>query len=280
VPTIFLSTLLRFRGQILGWGFIMCLMGVVTVVRYNIVQSNQQAILQLLQGSLGSFVQMFGDVTKLTTPAGFLTLAFFSYMPLVLGAFAVLAGSGLIVADEEQGTLDLVLAHPVTRTAFYIGRQAGFTVATFAILALSWLGFLAARGWSSLDIGVWSMARPYLSLAGVLFFYAELALLLSLLLPARRTAAMASGIVLLASYFVTTLARLDKGLEPVARFSPIWYYQSGEAIDGLKGSWLAGLFGAAGLFALLAWWCFERRDIRVVGESGWRWPLWRSKASR
>ena len=38
-----------------------------------------------------------------------------------------------------------------------------------------------------------------------LFFYGGLSLLLSLVLPARRTAAMAAGVILLASYFFTTL---------------------------------------------------------------------------
>ncbi len=277
--TIFLYTLVRFRGQILGWGLALFLMGVLTVVRYNIVQDNQELIRQLLEGSAGYFIRMFGDVAKLTTPGGFLSLAFFSYLPLVLGVFAVLAGSGLVVADEESGTLDLVLAHPVSRTALFLGRLLAFAVATMAILALSWLGFIAATAWSTLDVGWWAMARPYLSLAAVLFFFGTLSLLLSMVLPARRTAAMTAGVVLLAGYFLTTLARLDKGLEPVSRFSPIYYYQSGEAIEGLNGRWLTGLLAAAGLFTALAWWCFERRDIRVVGEGGWRWPIRRRKAS-
>jgi len=104
-------------------------------------------------------------------------------------------------------------------------------------------------------------------------------MLLSLTLPSRRSAAMTSGMVLLASFFVTTLARVDKGLERIARFSPLAYYQSGEAIDGLKGSWLAGLLIVSACFTALAWWRFERRDIRVVGEGAWRWPFRRQKAS-
>ena len=270
--TIFLDTLVHFRGQVLGWGLATFLMGVLTVIRYNIFQDNQEPIRQLLAGEVGDLIRMFGDVTRLSTPAGFLSLALFSFLPLVLGAFAVLAGSGLVVADEESGTLDLVLAHPVSRTALYLGRLLAFVVATLAILALSWLGFLVAMAWSTLDVGWWALARPYVSLAAVLFFYGGLSLLLSLVLPARRTAAMAAGVILLASYFLTTLARLDKGMEPVARFSPISYYQSGDAIEGLNGRWLAGLLAAALIMTALAWWCFERRDIRVAGEGGWRVP--------
>jgi ABC-2 type transport system permease protein len=79
-----------------------------------------------------------------------------------------------------------------------------------------------------------------------------------------------------ASFFVTMLARLDPALEGLGRFSPLRYYQSGEAIRGLNGGWLLGLLAGAGVFGVLAWWRFERRDIRVAGEGAWRWP-WRRK---
>ena len=270
MTTIFLYALARFRGQIFGWGLALFLMGAMAVARYNIMRDNQELIRQLIAGSAGDFIRLFGDVDKMTTPGGFLSLAFFSYLPLVVGVFAVLAGSGLLVADEENGTLDLVLAHPVSRSSLFFGRLLAFGAATFAILALSWLGFVVAMPWSKLDVGRTAMARPYLSLAAVVSFFGGLSLLLSMVLPARRTAAMTAGVVLLASFFLTTLERLDKGLAPIARFSPIDYYQGGEAIEGLNLPWFAGLLAVAALFVALAWWRFERRDVRVVGEGGWR----------
>jgi ABC-2 type transport system permease protein len=273
MPTIFAYALGRFRGQILGWGLALLLLGVLSVARYDIMRENQETIRELLKGSLGRVIEAFGDASRLTSPGGFLSVALFSYLPLILGVFAVVNGSGLLAADEENGTLDLVLAHPVSRTALFLGRLAAFAAAAVAILALSWLGFLAAMSWSSLDVSGWAMARPFVSLLAVLFFFGGLALLLSMTLPSRRLAAMSAGMVLLASFFLTTLARLDKSLATVARISPLSYYQSGEAVEGLNGAWLAGLMGVAGLFVVLAWWCFERRDIRVVGEGGWRWPL-------
>ena len=274
MPTIFAYALGRFRGQILGWGLALFLLAMMSVARYDVMRENQEMIQQMLKGSMGRVIEAFGDTSRMTTPGGFLSLALFSYLPLILGVFAVVAGSGLLAADEENGTLDLVLAHPVSRTALFLGRLSAFAVATLAILALCWLGFVVAMNWSALDVGWWAMARPFVSLLAVLLFFGGLALLLSMTLPSRRLAAMSAGMVLVASFFLTTLARLDKSLETVARLSPLRYYQSGEAVEGLNRAWLMALLGAAGLLAALAWWCFERRDIRVAGEGGWRWP-WR-----
>ncbi len=84
---------------------------------------------------------------------------------------------------------------------------------------------------------------------------------------------MAAGLALVTSYFITSLARLNPSLETIADASPLNYYQSGQAILGLNIAWLSGLLASAVLFAALAWWLFERRDIRVGGEGGWRLPL-------
>jgi ABC-2 type transport system permease protein len=280
VTTIFRYTLARFRGQMLGWGLALFLLGLMAVARYDVMRENQESIRQMLKGSMGRLINMLGgDPDRMTSPAGFLSLSLFAYLPLILGVFAVLAGSGLLAADEESGTLDLLLAHPVSRTTLFLGRSLAFVTATFAILTISWLGLVVAMSWSSLSVGVWAVALPYLSLLALLLFYGGLALLLSMVLPSRRAAAMTAGLVLVASFFLTTLARLDTGLDAVSRLSPISYYQSGEAIEGLNVAWFAGLLIVAGLFAALAWWRFERRDIRVVGEGGWRWPWRRRKAA-
>jgi ABC-2 type transport system permease protein len=275
--TIWTYTLARFRGQVLGWGACLCLMALLSVARSEIILENRGQIRQLVQGSGGKMIAMFADLDKLTSPEGILSLSFFAYMPLILGVFAVLAGGGLLAADEEAGTLDLVLAHPLSRTALFAGRLLAFATALAAVLALSWLGFAAALGRSSLAVGPAEVALPYLSLFAVLLFFGTLALLLGTLLPSRRSAAMAAGLALVASFFVTTLARLDPGLETLAILSPVSYYQSGDAIAGLNGRWFAGLLAGAGLFAALAWWRFERRDIRVAGEGAWRW--WRRATS-
>ena len=89
-----------------------------------------------------------------------------------------------------------------------------------------------------------------------------------MVLPSRRLAAMTAGLALVASFFVTSLARLNTTWEVVGRFSPLTYYQSGEAIHGLNFGWFAGLLAAAGLFAVLAW----RRSSAATSASSAKAP--------
>jgi len=270
--TVFRYTLSRFRGQILGWGIAILLLGLMLMWFYPSIAEQQENLEQLLEIYPPELSAFFGDLSAMATPEGFLSVEYFSYMPLILGIFAVLMGSGLLVSDEENGTLDLVLAHPVSRTALFFGRLLAFVVATEAILAISWLGLVLGTVWTPLAPGWGEMALPFPSLLAMLLLFGALALLLSMLLPSRRLAAMTAGLVLVGSFFITGLAHISEGLETVAKFSPLNYYQSGEAMNGLNLQWFWGLVAFAGLFALLAWWRFLRRDIRVGGEGGWQWP--------
>lgn len=272
---VFRYTLARFRGQILGWGLGLFLLGLLVVPFYDTLAQQREQFEQLMKSYPPELLAFFGDLSEFAvTPESYLSVEFFSYMPLVLGIFAVLAGSGLLAGDEEKGTLDLLMAYPVSRTAVFTGRLLTFFAATVAILAVAWLGLiLPASRSSSLDIGWGEMALPFLSLLAVVFLFGTLGLFLSMALPSRRLAAMASGFLLVASFFITGLARINKDLEAVARLSPLNYYQSGDAIRGLNGEWFVGLLAAAAIFAGVAWWRFERRDVRVGGEGSWHWAL-------
>jgi ABC-2 type transport system permease protein len=274
MKTEFRYRLARFRGQILGWGIGLALLGLLLAQFYGTIVDQQEQLMQLWGSYPEELMAFFGDLEEIATPSGYLGVEYFSFMPLIVGIFAVLMGSGLLVSDEESGRLDLIMAHPISRRALFWGRLGAFALATLAILALAWLGLFLPRFWTRLDVGWLELAFPFLSLLGLLLLFGTLALLLSMVLPSRRTTAMTTGLLLVASYFVTSLARIIDDLKTVSRLSPLNYYQGGEAIDSLNVTWLVGLLAFSALFAVLAWWRFERRDIRVGGEGGWERPAW------
>jgi ABC-2 type transport system permease protein len=272
--TIFRYAMRRLAGAIFIWGLALFLLAWPVVLAYDVVQKEQAKIKEVAKNFQIFFAAMGGDLDRITHPSEYLTLRFFSFMPLILGIFAILSGSGLTAVDEEKGTLDLMLAHPVTRTSIFLGRFLAMLLTLFIILAVSWAGLVVWMARTNLrdQITPSQMVLPYLSLLAELVFFGTLAILLSLIMPSRRQAATAGGVFLVGSFFVTMFARLDASLEPFARFSPLTYYQSGQAVLGLNLHWLAGLLLAAGCFAFLAWYCFERRDIRVAGEGVWQLP--------
>lgn len=269
--TIFWYTFRRFRGQILGWGLGIASLGLILVPFYDIFMDQQEDFMQMLESYPPEFMAFFGgDASSLLTPEGYLGMYGFSLLPLIIGIFAVLAGSGLIAGDEEKGRLDLILSQPVGRVPFFFGRLLAFIAATIAILFVAWLGFVILLGQSSMDIDMLQMFLPFLPLFAQALIYGMLAFLLSMLLPSRNMAAAISGLVVVASYFVSSMATLNDSLELIASLLPYAYYQGAGAISGLNLTWLLGLFSVSALMALVAWWCFMRRDIRLSGEGSFK----------
>ena len=266
-----LYALRQLRGSILGWGFGLLLLGIGATSAYPMVQQQSELLGELLDNLPDAVTAFIGDKDEAFSPRGLLHTRFFMLMPVILGVFAALAGSGLLVHDEETGRLDLIAAHPVSRANVFCGRMLALLLATAGILALGWVGI----AW-----GIWTFAIPLsgfavlpamLSLTAVIVFTESIALLLSMLLPARRYAGMATGLIVVVSFVVTGLAELVDALEPVARLLPLYYYQGGQAIGDFNWLYFAGLLLAAAACFMISYWRFEVRDIRVAGEGMWAW---------
>ena len=210
--TIFRNALARYRGQILGWGLSLAALCLIMTSFYDTIASQKDQYMKILENYPKEMLAFFGtsDFMDMFTPAGYLNMEYFSYMTIIIGIFAILAGSGMLAGDEESGTLDLVLGHPVSRTALFVGRLLAFLVATIGILVLNWIGFLIGIPGSGLGLNALEIGRPFISLFAVLMIFGTLALVLSMLLPSRRMAAMTSGILMVASFFITALAQMDK----------------------------------------------------------------------
>jgi ABC-2 type transport system permease protein len=263
-------TFSRLRWQAVGWGLGLAIYGILMVSMYETMAVKQDTLQELLANYPAEFLAFFGgDPNSPLTPAGFLNMYAFSMFPLIVGIYAVMVGSGLIVSDEEHGRLDLIIAHPVGRPPFFWGRTLGVLVATLSIMLLAWLGFSLALGSSSMGFTWGEMAIPFLSLFVQTLVYMTFALVLSLLLPSRSLAAMVSGAFLVASYLISSLAFMNERLEIVSKVLPYHYYQVVLTMKELNLVWLFGLLGISLLMTLLAYLRFTRRDIRLSGEGSW-----------
>jgi len=89
---------------------------------------------------------------EVATPAGRVALAFVDpVVVLAATVFAITRGSDAVSGQVERGTLEMILAQPVTRTAFYV-TQALATVAAAGLLC----AVLLAGVWSAVALGPWA----------------------------------------------------------------------------------------------------------------------------
>jgi ABC-2 type transport system permease protein len=270
----FRYTFAHLRGQILGWGIGLAIYGLLIVPMYDAMATQNDALQQIIASYPPEFLAFFGvNSNSLVTPAGYLGMYAFSMMPIILGIFAIIAGSGLFVTDEERGRLDLIIAYPVGRSSFFFGRALGLLGAILAIMFLGWLGFSLLLASSSIGFTWGEMAVPFLPLVVQIILYSALGLFLSMFLPSRSLAAMVTGSIMVASYFVSSLAFLDERMAAVAKIMPYNYFQTVLSFQEVNWGWLFALLGVSLLMTGIAWLRFLRRDIRLSGEGSWKLPL-------
>ena len=267
----FKHTLRRLRGQIIGWGIGLAIYGVLMVSLFDSIVGIE-GFEQFIASYPPEIMAFFGDMMAITTPVGYIDIYYFTYMTFIIGIFAASAGASLVSADEEKGILDLVMAHPISRSALFFGRLLGFLTATAVILIIGWLSWAIPAGGSGLDLTWIEFLRPFIPLYGVLILFGTFATVLSLVLPSSRSAGALSGGLLVANFLLIGLSNINEDLETLVKYTPLNYYQGGDAVKGLNWEWLGGLLAVSVVFALIAWWRFQRRDIRVGGEGGWRLP--------
>lgn len=268
----FKHTLRKKRGQIIGWGIGVFLYGFMMSSFYANIKEIGDQMQLLLESYPPQLLAFFPSISEFATPIGYLDTYFFSYMPLIIGVFSIGAGAGLLVSDEEKGILDLVLAHPVSRGRLFLGRVLGYLVTMLLILFVGWVGWLIPAENAGLDLTAMEFLRPNLPLFANLLVFGSLALALSMILPSVRMAGGLTGALLVANFLLVGISNINPDFESLYELTPFYFTQGAKAIENMDWGAFAGLLGISFLLIIVAWWRFERRDIRVGGEGGWRLP--------
>ncbi len=258
---IFRRALRDSRGAIIGWGIGMAVFSFYVSIIFPFIQGFEEfnqlmenPIMQAFLGSAASFV----------TPAGFLGVYFFTFAPLVLAVYGVMYGIGIVLAEEDQGTLDVLLSLPVPRWKLILERYVAFIVGVLLILAITLVGFfIGVILTPDLAIDLGAMLLGILNIFPVLLFITTLTLLLSTILRSRGTVGGIAAAVLVVSYFLNSLAEMMEAPLSNMRYGSIFYYYGGASVlvNGIEwGGFLLLTILTVFMFGL-ALFAFERRDL-------------------
>lgn len=252
----------RQRGSILGWSLGLLLYGLLTLTLFPSVEASADLVggyLETLPPAMRAFV---GDIQAFATPGGFLELEFLNYYILLLGIYAIIAGGMLVAGEEEQGTLDVLLALPLSRTRILAERWAALALSLVSVTVLLFLGMWAGVAIMGMDLAPAGMAVAVFGGLPGLLFLLNLTVLLSALLRHRRQAGLGATAVAVGSFLLTGLGRVSETLEPFRPLSFLTYYQA-PLTQGVDWTAAAAVLAVSLVFLLGAFWAFERRDIHL-----------------
>jgi ABC-2 type transport system permease protein len=175
----------------------------------------------------------------------------------------IAGGARAVAGDEEAGTLDLVLAHPVSRRGLAL-RRLGAALTGMAVLAVVLFALMVA------------LRAPFeleaVSISGLLAINIQLALFgatfgaLAFAVGAatgRRAAALgvSAGTAVLA-YLANSVFPQVAALEWTRTLSPFHWYLGGDPLtDGLQWPGTLALTGTTLVLATAGTYLFTRRDL-------------------
>jgi ABC-2 type transport system permease protein len=206
------------------------------------------------------------NYNDLATAAGYVGSSVFGLLiPLLVAVFAIAYGTRAVAGDEEAGTLDLLLAHPISRTRTALQRFGALVTALGIIGTVLWLAMLAIIRPAQLDgITAGEFAAATLQLA---LFGACIGALAFAIGAATGRKAVTIGV----TAGVTVLAYLANGVFPQleglewTRDVSFWHWNvGGEPLkNGLQVGDSLLLLGTTAVLVALGTWRFNRRDIAV-----------------
>jgi len=209
---------------------------------------------------------------------GFIGSTVVLFIPVILGIYVIISSTSTLTGEEEEGTLELLLAMPLKRWQIVTAKAIALGLSIFLILVIVGLGdgLVLNLSRKALDTSITFHQLFFAVLSGwpLLLVVAMLGLFLGAYLPTQRAASITLTGFFILSYFMDNFASHIEPLSPLAPFSIFTYFDTSAHIfsEGAQTSNVLVLFGLAALFFALTLLSFRRRNVTVGA-----WPWQRAK---
>ena len=216
--------------------------------------------LDSLSGSTAA--ALLGVTGKLTSPGGWLNGNIYgNFLPLVLLLLAVGYGAASIAGNDEDGTLSLVAALPLTRRSIVLQKAAAMALQVVLLAGAVAVCVLIGRGFQ-LDVGASNAIGIAVAASLMAMDFGLVTMAVGAATGRRGTAIGAGASLAFASYLVSSLAATIPAIRP-GRYVSLFYWSVGndQISTGVSLTSYAILI-AVGLAALAAAiLTFQRADL-------------------
>lgn len=210
-----------------------------------------------------SAVQLFGGSTDFFSPVGFLnSQIFFIMLPLLLGILAIGIGSSLIAREEQDKTIEALLARPVSRTKLLFSKATAGVLQLSIVTVVTLMTTIIVARIVTIDVPIFYIAAATFACYVLAMCFGAISFLLTAIGRARGLSMGLGTVIAIGGYIISSLAGTVSWLKGPSYFFPFHYYHS-EPI--LRGNFIwTGIFVLLAIIAACAlgsWIAFRRRDL-------------------
>ena len=147
---VYLKSLRDMRRSIVWWSLGLIAMTALMIAVYPTIRDNPDLnkLVENYPEALKAFIAFGGDLDY-TSGAGYLGSELFAFMvPLLLSIAAIGAGARATAGEEEGGTIDLLLANPVSRQRLVFEKAAALATEVVLLAVVLWISlWWVSRSW-------------------------------------------------------------------------------------------------------------------------------------
>jgi len=250
------------------WGVALSLFGATYITIYPQVEEQITAladwgIYQAMGFDMGTFEGFLGSTVVLI-------------IPLMLGIFVIMTSTRTLAGEEQDGTLELLLAMPLQRWQIVIAKAISLGLSAFFILVIVGVGdglvLNAVKKIVEVDVTHRQLFIAIINAWPLTLTIVMIGLFLGAYLPTQKAAALTLTAFFIGSYFAENLASHIESLSSLQSFSIFTYFDTSANVfrQGVQAKDVLILLGIDAVFLGLALLSFQRRNVTV---GAWPWQI-------
>lgn len=210
-----------------------------------------------------SMQKLLGNAEDYQSLSGFVDIQVIGQMVFLTIIHGVLLGTALLAGDENNGTLQTLLAHPVSRSKIFWHKfGALLLLLTGSIITALFLGVIIGQLFVDSSVPLGNLLAASFMTWLLTVFFASLAYALGAITGRRSIAGGLAGVYAFISYTITSIAASAASLKTLDHLSPFHYFNDPSLMrTGLDLTNVLVLTGATLACVIIGWAVFRRRDI-------------------
>jgi ABC-2 type transport system permease protein len=262
--SVALKTLRDLRRSLVWWSVGLAGLVAIVVAVFPTISGNAEMkkLIASYPEAIKGFVS-FGGQVDYTSGPGYLGSELFAiYAPLLLLIAAIGAGARATAGEEEAGTLDLLLANPVSRRRVVLEKLVALAIEATLLGVVLWSALAVGVTAASMHVSLGNLAAAVTSVVVLAVGFGAIAAVVGAATGRRAIATGVTAAVAVAAYLVNSLAPLVHALHAVQKASPFYHYGASDPLrNGLDPVHVLVLLAIVAVATVVAPLLFERRDL-------------------